>query len=121
MQAEYKEFLALGHGDIFDLDITRCVAVGPREDIRPAPWTLPGSDLSDYFNYNLDPESWRYYCAIIDAYRCAAAISNLVRKLAAVSVAPGGCGQDRPSTRIRRVSSLGGALCSLYGSLMRSL
>jgi len=73
MQAEYKEFLALGHGDIFDLDITRCVAVGPREDIRPAPWTLPGSDLSDYFNYNLDPESWRYYCAIIDAFRCSTA------------------------------------------------
>jgi hypothetical protein len=70
LQAEYKEFLALGHGDIFDLDITRAVVLDRFGEMKPPPWTLPGSDLSDYFNYNLDPESWRFYCSVIDAYRC---------------------------------------------------
>jgi Fip1 motif len=69
-QSEYKEFLALGHGDIFDLDITRTVTVDRNNEPRNPPWSLPGADLSDFFNYGMDPESWRFYCAIIEAYRC---------------------------------------------------
>jgi hypothetical protein len=70
LQAEYKEFLALGHGDIFDLDVVRTVVIDKTGELRAPPWHFPGCDLSDYFNYGMDPESWRYYCAIIEAYRC---------------------------------------------------
>lgn len=40
-------------------------------EARPPPWHFPGCDLSDYFNYGMDPESWRFYCAIVAAFRCA--------------------------------------------------
>ena len=75
MQAEYKEFLALGHGEIFDLDVMRTVVLDKMGEARPPPWHFPGCDLSDYFNYGMDPESWRFYCAIVAAFRCALRVS----------------------------------------------
>ena len=70
MQAEYKEFLALGHGDIFDLDVTRACALDRFGHPTQPPWTHHDTDLSDYFNYGMDLESWRYYKACVDAYKC---------------------------------------------------
>lgn len=26
------------------------------------PWTKPGADLTDYFNFGFDEDTWRYYC-----------------------------------------------------------
>ena len=49
---EYKEFLALGHGGIFDVDL---------DHIDCAPWRQPGSEPSDYFNYGMNETSWRAY------------------------------------------------------------
>jgi hypothetical protein len=69
--------LALGHGDIFELDIVRAVAVDRFGNAQQPPWMMAGADLSDFFNYNLDGESWRYYCAAIAAYKCDSA--NLLR------------------------------------------
>lgn len=38
---------------IFDLDIAA---------MHPKPWRLPGTDLSDYFNYGFDEITWEAYC-----------------------------------------------------------
>ncbi|XP_037830127.1 pre-mRNA 3'-end-processing factor FIP1 isoform X2 [Kryptolebias marmoratus] len=32
------------------------------ELFKEKPWTKPGAELSDYFNYGFDEESWRAYC-----------------------------------------------------------
>ncbi|CAD7703725.1 unnamed protein product, partial [Ostreobium quekettii] len=56
---EYKEFLALGHGEIFNLDLNRCVE---------APWRT-AADPSDYFNYDLTEATWMEYCKKVDRNR----------------------------------------------------
>lgn len=57
---EYKEFLSLGHGEIFNLDLDRVV---------DAPWRLPGIDISDFFNYGMNHRAWKEYCQQIQQYR----------------------------------------------------
>ena len=74
---EYKEFLGLGHGEIFNLDLDRyaswilypirharwhCSVVDP-------PWRAPGADTTDFFNYGLDETSWKEYCKAIECHR----------------------------------------------------
>lgn len=57
---EYREFLALGHGEIFSIDIDMVV---------DAPWRLPGIDPSDFFNYQLNERGWKQYMERIKQYR----------------------------------------------------
>jgi hypothetical protein len=38
---------------VFDVDI---------EAFQEKPWRQHGVDLTDYFNFGLDEESWRKYC-----------------------------------------------------------
>lgn len=57
---EYREFLVLGHGEIFVLDLDR---------VTEAPWRLPTSDISEYFNYGLTERTWREYQRKIARYR----------------------------------------------------
>ncbi|EFN56712.1 hypothetical protein CHLNCDRAFT_144097 [Chlorella variabilis] len=57
---EYKEFLALGHGEIFSLDLDAVV---------DAPWRLPGIDPSDFFNFGQTERGWREYCQRVQQYR----------------------------------------------------
>ena len=33
------------------------------EELKDKPWRLPGSDLSDYFNYGFNEITWRMYCS----------------------------------------------------------
>ncbi len=49
---EYKEFLALGHGEIFSLAIDRVV---------DPPWRQPFADTSNFFNYDMNESSWMQY------------------------------------------------------------
>lgn len=49
---EYKEFLQLGHGGIFDLDL---------DNIDVAPWRKRGADLDAFFNYGFTERTWRAY------------------------------------------------------------
>jgi len=49
---EYKEFLQLGHGGIFDLDL---------DNIDVAPWRRRGADSDAYFNYGFTERTWRSY------------------------------------------------------------
>ncbi|DBA76102.1 hypothetical protein WJX77_000791 [Trebouxia sp. C0004] len=57
---EYKEFLGLGHGDVFDLDPDRVVQ---------APWRMPGADPADFFNYGLNINTWKEYVGRIHQFR----------------------------------------------------
>ncbi len=41
--------------EIFGYDIAR---------IAERPWTRPGANLAEYFNYGFDEASWRVYCAL---------------------------------------------------------
>jgi len=49
---EYKEFLQLGHGGIFDVDL---------DNIDVAPWRKRGIDADAYFNYGFNERTWRRY------------------------------------------------------------
>eukprot|EP00879_Flechtneria_rotunda_P031320 GHRR01034201.1.p1 GENE.GHRR01034201.1~~GHRR01034201.1.p1 ORF type:complete len:405 (+),score=187.05 GHRR01034201.1:179-1216(+) len=59
---EYKEFLNLGHGEIFGLDLDR---------VTMAPWRAAGADISDFFNYGLTEKTWRRYQLVVARYRAA--------------------------------------------------
>jgi len=53
---EYKEFLSLGHGGVFDLDL---------DNVDVAPWRAPGADVSAYFNHGFTEHTWREYTSSI--------------------------------------------------------
>jgi hypothetical protein len=38
---------------IFDVDI---------DSFEEKPWKYPGGDISDFFNFGLNEESWKDYC-----------------------------------------------------------
>lgn len=57
---EYKEFLNLGHGDIFDVDL---------DAVIEAPWKLPGIDPGDFFNYGMNEKTYREYQSRIKQFR----------------------------------------------------
>lgn len=39
------------------------------ETLKDKPWRIPGSDISDYFNYGFDEISWTAYCCKQDKLR----------------------------------------------------
>ena len=53
---EYKSFLDLGHGKLFNLDI---------DAAEEKPWMEPGIEADVYFNYGLNHETWRDYCRAV--------------------------------------------------------
>ena len=53
--------MALGHGEIFTLDLDRVI---------DAPWRNPTANPSDYFNYGMNERTWREYCRKVEQYRC---------------------------------------------------
>ena len=57
---EYKEFLNLGHGELFEVDLDRVVN---------APWREPGANPKDFFNYDMDEGTWREYCKKVMEFR----------------------------------------------------
>ena len=59
---EYREFLALGHGGIFDVDLDRV-------DPASAIWRQSDAVASDFFNYDLDETSWKEYCARVKDFQ----------------------------------------------------
>jgi len=59
---EYEEFLNLGKGGVFDLDLDRVLY----EDRK---WLDPKNDFSDFFNYGHTIETWRTLCDRIKSFR----------------------------------------------------
>lgn len=69
---EYREFLNLGHGEIFNLDLDR---------VTTAPWRTAGADISDFFNYGLTERTWRQYQSRIARFRAAYEVRNKIKVL----------------------------------------
>eukprot|EP00963_Diacronema_lutheri_P005889 scaffold467_cov366-Pavlova_lutheri.AAC.23 len=67
---EYKEFLFLGHGAIFDIDIER---------IDEKPWLNPGVNYAEYFNYDLTPYSWQDYAEQIRQYKTELSMKGRIK------------------------------------------
>ncbi|KAK9789200.1 hypothetical protein WJX73_005584 [Symbiochloris irregularis] len=72
---EYREFLILGHGGVFDLDI---------DNVVDAPWNVPGSDPRDFFNYGLNMSTWRQYCQRVRQYRTESSLQKKIGTYEAV-------------------------------------
>lgn len=66
---EYKEFLQLGHGGIFDLDL---------DNIDVAPWRKRGIDPDAYFNYGFTERTWRRYVNEIRKARLELHLRNAI-------------------------------------------
>lgn len=67
---EYKEFLFLGHGAIFDIDI---------EKIDEKPWLNPGVNYAEYFNYDLTPYSWQDYAEQVRQYKTELSMKGRIK------------------------------------------
>ncbi|KAL8244489.1 hypothetical protein R6Q59_010747 [Mikania micrantha] len=40
------------------------------------PWKRPGADITDYFNFGFNEDSWKHYCNQVDEYRHRGPLSN---------------------------------------------
>ena len=67
---EYKEFLQLGHGGIFDVDL---------DNIDVAPWRKPGADVSAFFNFGLNEHTWRQYASDVRHARLELALQEKIQ------------------------------------------
>ena len=67
---EYKEFLQLGHGGIFDVDL---------DNIDVAPWRKPGADVSSFFNFGLNEHTWRQYASDVRHARLELALQEKIQ------------------------------------------
>ena len=67
---EYKEFLQLGHGGIFDVDL---------DNIDVAPWRKPGADVSAYFNFGMNEHTWRQYASDVRHARLELALQEKIQ------------------------------------------
>merc|ERR1719387_2364309 len=68
---EYHEFLKLGLGGIFDLDLDWVI----HNDKR---WMHPMSHFSDFFNYGQTLETWKVYCKGVRLFREELLHSSLI-------------------------------------------
>ncbi|EFJ41031.1 hypothetical protein VOLCADRAFT_107867 [Volvox carteri f. nagariensis] len=77
---EYRAFLSLGHGEIYELDLDRII---PHE----ASWRNPSANPADYFNYDMNETSWRQYCARVRTFRDTFTLRNKITALDPVAIA----------------------------------
>ena len=77
---EYREFLNLGHGDIFDVDL---------DAVIEAPWNLPGIDPSDFFNYGMNEKTYREYQGRIKQFRIEYTMKSQIQTLDQARMAVG--------------------------------
>ncbi|KAK9147063.1 hypothetical protein Sjap_006966 [Stephania japonica] len=64
------EFFLPRNRTIFDVNI---------ESIGRKSWRLPGVDISDFFNFGLDEESWKQYCNCLEECRQQGSAANKSR------------------------------------------
>ena len=69
---EYKEFLALGHGDIFDIELDWVVE---------PPWRYPGIDPGDFFNYGMNDNTWKNYQDRVKRFRIEYTMHNQIQTM----------------------------------------
>uniref|UniRef100_A0A2P2LM00 Pre-mRNA polyadenylation factor Fip1 domain-containing protein n=1 Tax=Rhizophora mucronata TaxID=61149 RepID=A0A2P2LM00_RHIMU len=64
------EFTLPSHKTIFDIDI---------DSFEEKPWKYPGADMSDYFNFGLNEESWKDYCKQLEQHRLETTMQSKIR------------------------------------------
>ncbi|KAL3566886.1 hypothetical protein D5086_032301 [Populus alba] len=65
-----SEFMLPSHKTIFDFDI---------DGFEEKPWKYSGVDVSDYFNFGLNEESWKDYCKQLEQYRLETTMQSKIR------------------------------------------
>ncbi|KAK9274595.1 hypothetical protein L1049_021844 [Liquidambar formosana] len=64
------EFTLPSHKTIFDVDI---------DSFEEKPWKHPGVDISDYFNFGLNEDSWKDYCKQLEQLRLESTMQSKIR------------------------------------------
>ncbi|KFK27337.1 hypothetical protein AALP_AA8G370000 [Arabis alpina] len=64
------DFTLPSHKTIFEVDI---------ETFEEKPWRYQGVDVSDYFNFGLNEESWKDYCKQLDQRRIETTMQSRIR------------------------------------------
>ncbi|OMO90894.1 Pre-mRNA polyadenylation factor Fip1 [Corchorus olitorius] len=64
------EFTLPSHKTIFDVDI---------DSFEEKPWKYPGVDVSDFFNFGLNEESWKDYCKQLEQHRLETTMQSKIR------------------------------------------
>ncbi|KAF3616583.1 putative DELLA protein RGL1-like [Capsicum annuum] len=60
---------AAQNGQIFSLPRSRNILDVNIDMFETKPWRYPGADLTDYFNFGFDEDSWKQYCHCLDEHR----------------------------------------------------
>ncbi|KVH96441.1 FIP1[V]-like protein [Cynara cardunculus var. scolymus] len=62
---------SMGHqsGQRFSLPRARNILDVNIDIFEQKPWKHPGADITDYFNFGLNEDSWKLYCNQVDEYR----------------------------------------------------
>ncbi|KAL5141720.1 FIP1[V]-like protein [Glycine soja] len=64
------EFTLPSHKTIFDVEI---------ENFEEKPWKYPNVDISDFFNFGLNEESWKDYCKQLEQLRLESTMQSKIR------------------------------------------
>ncbi|XP_075077531.1 FIP1[V]-like protein [Nicotiana tabacum] len=64
------EFTLPTHKTIFEVDI---------DGFEEKPWRLPGIDVTDFFNFGLNEESWKDYCKQLEQLRLESTMQGRIR------------------------------------------
>ncbi|KAJ8767915.1 hypothetical protein K2173_020855 [Erythroxylum novogranatense] len=64
------EFTLPSHKTIFDVDI---------DSFEEKPWKYPVVDISDFFNFGLNEESWKDYCKQLEQHRLETTMQSKIR------------------------------------------
>ncbi|XP_026803914.3 pre-mRNA 3'-end-processing factor FIP1 isoform X3 [Pangasianodon hypophthalmus] len=83
-----------------DLDAPGSINGGPvlevdMESFEEKPWRKPGADLSDYFNYGFNEETWKAYCEKQKRLRMGLDNINISSATSKISVQQGRTGNDK--------------------------
>ncbi|XP_072526735.1 pre-mRNA 3'-end-processing factor FIP1 isoform X3 [Salminus brasiliensis] len=65
------------------------------ESFEEKPWRKPGADLSDYFNYGFNEETWKAYCEKQKRLRMGLDATNITSTTSKISVQQGRTGNDK--------------------------
>ncbi|KAJ8539791.1 hypothetical protein K7X08_014043 [Anisodus acutangulus] len=60
---------AAQNGQNFSLPRSRTILDVNIDMFEKKPWWYPGADLTDYFNFGFDEDSWKQYCDCLDKHR----------------------------------------------------
>ncbi|XP_034449033.1 pre-mRNA 3'-end-processing factor FIP1 isoform X2 [Hippoglossus hippoglossus] len=65
------------------------------ESFEEKPWRKPGADLSDYFNYGFNEETWKAYCEKQKRLRMGLEVSTVSSGTSKITVQQGRTGNDK--------------------------